>query len=112
MDITSVEETVASDSSTLNTYPKEPQQKDIPCKVSQTSKDTVEDEALHEPIKSNPVIFCSPDIQVKAGDRVAVRKCYSDGTVYETFTGFLAETGRPNRFVTHQEFELKMDGDA
>ena len=112
MDITSVVETEAADSSTLNEYPDEPQQKDIPCKISLQGKDGVEEDSLHESVKTNPVIFCSTDIQVKAGDRITVRKCHADGTLYETFQGLLAETGKPNKFATHQEFELQMVGDA
>jgi len=112
MDIASGVETVASDGSTLNKYPDVPQQRDIPCKVSQSAKDVVEGDVVHEPVKLNPTIFCSTDIQVKAGDRITIRKCHPDGTVYDTFEGLLAETGRPNKFATHQEFELKMDGDA
>lgn len=112
MDVTSAEEEEADDSSTLNVYPKEPQQKDIPCKVALPQKDKVDPDSLHEAIELNPVIFCDPAVQIKAGDRITIRKCFADGTVYETFEGLLAETGKPNVFTTHQEFELQVKGDA
>lgn len=112
MDITSTVESVDEDGATVNGYPQEPQQKDVPCKVSLPSKDKVSDSETFEAVSLNPIIFCSPRIKVRAGDRIAVRKCHPDGTVYESFRGLLAETGKPNVFVTHQEFELKLEGDA
>ena len=112
MDIYSTVEFEDADGATQNGYPEVPQQTDVPCRISLSTKDTVEKVGPYETVKLNPTIFCGPDVMVSAGDRVVVRRCYSDGTVYSTYEGLLALTGRPNAWETHKEFELLMEGDA
>ena len=115
MDILSTEEVEAEDGTTNNIYPKEPQQKNIPCRISLTSKDTpspVNESVQNARVESNPIIHCSKDVQVKARDRITVRRKDGEGKVYETYTGLLAETGRPNKWMTHQEISIVIAGDA
>ena len=112
MDITSAEEAEDADGATTNEYPAVPQQVDVPCRISLSSKDQPSQASPAERVSMKPVIFCTTAVKVKAGDRVTVRRCHADGTVYETYEGLLAETGWPNKWETHQEFVLDMAGDV
>lgn len=111
MDITTTEE--ISDVADDAVYPEEPQQVDVPCRISMPNLDKVENaNELREPVELRPRIFCSPSIQVRPGDRITVRRCHSDGEVYATFTGLASTAGKANVWENHQEFELVMEGDA
>jgi hypothetical protein len=113
MDITSVQETEDEDGATVNGYPNEPQQKNIPCRISFPNKDTPkEKDELYNKVKINPIIFCDPEVDVKAGDKIVVRRLDELGNVYATYEGMLAISGKSNKYETHQEFQLNMDGDA
>lgn len=112
MDIYSTVESEDEDGAFSNVHPAQPQQKDVPCRISFSSKDTADMESPYEKVKLNPTIFCGRDVNVSAGDKVVVRRCHSDGTVYATYEGVLALTGKPNTWETHKEFELTMEGDA
>lgn len=113
MDITSTMETEDEDGATVNSYPTTPQQKDIPCRISFGNKDTPKKLGeTHNKVEITPTIFCKLDAIVKAGDKVIVRRCYNDGTVYETYSGTLSISGKPNKYETHQVFELLIEDDA
>ena len=113
MDITPVVEDMDDDGATVNGYPQTPQQKDVHCRISFSSQDTPKGkEELYNKVKMNPVIFCSVDVNVKPGDKIVVRRLRSDGLVYESYSGMLAISGRPNKYETHQQFELSMEGEA
>ena len=113
MDIYSTEETTDVDGATINDYPETPQQKDVPCRISFSSKDTpIQRGELYNNVKINPIIFCEPTIPVKAGDKIVVRRIDSDGKVFETYDGMISIGGRANKYETHQEFELSIEGDA
>lgn len=113
MDITSVEETSDEDGATVNAYPNTPQQVDVHCRISLSSKDAPkEKEELYNKVEMHPIIFCSPSVFVRPGDKIVVRRLDSEGTVYETYEGMLAISGKPNKYETHQEFALSMRGDA
>lgn len=113
MDITTTETEVGPSGDDVQVYPPEPQQVDIACRISLSSKDKAKsDNESFEPISLNPIIFCAPDVPIVAGDRITVRRCRSDGTVYETFKGLAVISGRPNTWDNHQEVELDISGDA
>lgn len=113
MDITSVEESADEDGATINAYPDIPQQKDVPCRISLSSKDApIGPEELYNKVEIHPIIFCGPTVDVKAGDKIVVRRLDSDGNVYETYEGMLSISGRANKYETHQEFMLSMRGEA
>jgi hypothetical protein len=112
MDITTTEED-ASGIGDNAVYPEVPQQTDVPCRISFSSKDTAKsNNELREPISLNPTIFCAPDVNIIAGDKITVRRCHADGTVYETFKGCAVISGKPNKWDNHQEVELDISGDA
>ena len=112
MDITTAVESSFGDA-TVNTYPSEPQQIDVPCRISFSGGDRARDNnSEREGINLTPKIFCAPNVQVLAGDRLIVHRCYSNGVVYETFQGIAVLTGRPNQWESHQEIALDMSGDA
>lgn len=113
MDITSVVEGTDDDGATVNNYPSTPQQTDVPCRISLSSKDAPkETEDLYNKVSNNPIVFCEPTVDVKAGDKVIVRRLDDEGNVYETYEGMLTISGRANKYETHQEFILSMKGDA
>ena len=113
MDITSVQEGTDEDGATVNDYPNTPQQQDVPCRISLSSKDAPKEPGdLYNKVETYPVIFCSPTVAVKGGDKIVVRRLDDEGNVYETFEGMLAISGRSNKYETHQEFVLSMKGEA
>ena len=113
MDITSVRQGEDEDGATVNSYPTQPQQVDIPCRISLSSKDAPkEKEELYNKVETYPIIFCSPSVDVNAGDKITVRRLDSEGKVYETYEGMLSISGKPNKYETHQEFVLSMKGEA
>ena len=86
---------------------------DVPCRLSLTSsrdnpKTGTEEQKI---VDYTPRIFCDPGLDVPAGSKVVVRRCYSDGTVYETYEGLIPLSGRANKYETHQEFEVNLAGD-
>lgn len=113
MDITSIVNDEDEDGATVTGYPTTPQQIDVPCRISLSAMDSPKEKTeLYNTVKTKPVIFCRPDVNIKAGDKITVRRLKPDGTVYETYSGMLAISGRPNKYETHQQFELTMEGDA
>lgn len=113
MDITSVEEATDEDGATVNGYPSTPQQVDVPCRISFSGKDAPkEPDQLYNKVEIQPVIFCNPMVNVKAGDKIVVRRLDDEGNVYETYEGMLAISGKSNKYETHQEFALSMKGEA
>lgn len=113
MDITSIEETTDEDGATVSAYASTPQQVDVPCRISLSSKDAPRQPTeLYNKVEIYPIVFCSPSVSVKPGDNVVVRRLDSDGNVYETYEGMLSISGKSNKYETHQEFILSMKGDA
>lgn len=99
---------------TLNTMEPEPVEQGIPCRISfGTGKDEpVSGNALYEQQQWKPTVFCGPGAGVRAGDKVVVTRCHSDGTVYKTFTGYAAVAGGASQWENHMEFLLDITGDA
>ena len=112
MDVTSMESSTDSDGATTNAYPETPQQVNIPCRISLSSKDSPLQSSPYEKVELNPVIFCALGVQIQPGDKITVRRKHENGTTYDTYEGLVSISGRPNRWSTHQEFELDMKGDA
>lgn len=112
MDIYPTVESEDEDGAFQNKHSEVPQETNVPCRISLSNKDTSDNSSPYEKIQFNPIIFCGIDVNVSAGDKVVVRRCHSDGTVYATYEGLLALTGQPNTWETHKEFELTMEGDA
>lgn len=113
MDITSVTEDTDEDGATVNDYPSTPQQQNIPCRISLSSKDAPKEPGeLYSKVETYPIIFCNPSVTVKAGDKIVVRRLDDKGNVYETYEGMLSISGRANRYETHQEFILSLKDEA
>lgn len=94
-------------------YGEEPDVTEVPCRISFGSTSTPEaSPEQREQVSLHPTIFCAPDVEVRAGDRVVVRRQHSDGTVYATYTGFAVLAGFPSAYDNHREFQLNMEGDA
>jgi hypothetical protein len=94
-------------------YPKQPQQTDIPCRVSFGNRDAPRDaNTRYETQEQTATVFCDPDVPVIAGDRIALRRRFADGQVYDSFEGLVPTAGRANRYETHQEFDLELRGYA
>jgi len=112
MDITTTQEVTQGDA-TNNVYPATPQQVDVHCRISFPNKDqrNMQDKE-REKVELKPVIFCDTSIAVSPGDKIAVRRCKKDGTVYATLAGLAVKSAKPNKWVNHQEFELDVSGDA
>jgi len=112
MDITTTQE-VAQGDATNNVYPATPQQTDVHCRISFPRKDTRDiANKEREKVELKPVIFCDPNVSVKPGDKIAIRRCKKDGTVYATLSGLAVKAAKPNVWVNHREFELDVSGDA
>jgi hypothetical protein len=110
MDITTVIENTAGNTND-NIYPNEPQETDVPCRISMPNKDApVNNNSDYETIEFQPVIFCDPTIEIPAGSKITVYRRYADGTVFETYEGLKSVSGRANIYETHQEFQLDMLG--
>lgn len=111
MDVTAAEKVSDLNGDNI-TYSDTPQQVDIPCLLSFNTADKPVEGGLYEPISITPSIFCSSSVDIKAGDRVTVRKCHADGTVFATYTGTVSTTGMPNTWTNHKEVIIDMKGDA
>lgn len=110
MDITSTEK-VKNGNTVANVYPQEPQQVGIPCRISFPGYDTISKKTdPYDPISLKPKIFCNPDVEIKAGDRISIRRKYPDGTIYASFDGLVSISGYPKRYSSHLEFEIDMEG--
>lgn len=111
MDITSTEETTDEDGATVNGYPSKPQQVDVPCRISLSGKDTpLEPGEMINKVETNPLVFCSTNVQIKTGDKIVVRRLTTDGVVYDTYRG--AISAKPAKFETHQQVEIRLEVEA
>lgn len=76
--------------------------KDLPCKISWSSKYTTSDSAkeiMYQRIR----LILSPDIEVKAGSRILVTR----GGVTTAYKN----SGAPSRYFNHQEIALELEDD-
>jgi len=113
MDITSVVEDTDEDGAAVTTYPTVPQQTDVPCRISFSQKDGVEKaNDTNEVVSLKATLHCGVDVNIRAGDKIVVRRYHADGTSFDTFEGLIPLAGRPNKWRSHQEVELTLEGDA
>lgn len=113
MDVYSVQESTDEDGATVTGYPTTPQQQDVPCRISLSSKDAPkEKEDLYNKVELYPVVFCGLSVSVKAGDKLVIRRLDDDGNVYETYEGMLSISAKPNKYETHQEFMIGLKTEA
>jgi hypothetical protein len=84
----------------------------VACRVSFGSQADLQSTADLELKQVNPTVFCGKDVDIKAGDSVIVRRLNSDGSVYQTFEGFVSTAGMANKYETHQQFVLELKADA
>lgn len=110
MDITT-SEVVIRGNATTNVYPATPQITNVPCRISYPDMDTPRvDNETHSEIKLNPIVICDLNVQLKARDRIALRRKDASGNVIETLKGTVT-AGLPNVYQSHKEFELELVGD-
>lgn len=110
MDITT-SEIVTRGNATTNVYPATPQVVNVPCRISYPDMDTPKvDNETHSEIKLNPIVICDLNVQLKARDRIALRRKDASGNVIETLKGTVT-AGLPNVYQSHIEFELELVGD-
>lgn len=82
----------------------------VPCRLSFSSDDTGTDsEVDRNPVKFNPKLFCAPDVDLKAGDYVVVRRYTDNGSVARTYEGTIALS---SWYTTHQEAFMRIDEGA
>ena len=87
-----------------------PKYTDIKCRLSFSSSDSASDsEVDRNPIRFNAKIICAPNIDLKAGDYVVVRRYSDSGVVMKTYQGQIAQ---PSWYTTHQEAYLNIDEGA
>lgn len=98
---------------TQSIYPDEPTFIISECMLSLSNRNKANDTAFSvgeedfEFQEVIPKLFCDPNIEILAGDRLKVFRKDSVGNVYAIYTLHPAEMGRPNQWVTHQEIECR-----
>ena len=98
------------DNTTDISYEPTPLYTDIKCRLSFSSDDTGSDsEVDRNPVKFNPKLFCEPQVDLKAGDYVVVRRYADNGSVIKTYQGQVA---LPSWYSTHQEAFVQIDEGA
>ena len=78
----------------------------IPCAFSQSSRNSKNTKRTESEnvIKYNPKIFCDPELNILAGDRIEI--------VFNTRKIGEFTTSEPYFYSTHQEITLELLGDA
>lgn len=110
MDIRRYQDVENEDGTTDTVMPLEPIYANVPCRVSFSSEDSPQDyEVDRVPIRVAPKIFCGPNIQIKAGDFVTVRRLNDIGEIIATYTGKL---GLPSVYITHKEALFSIEESA
>lgn len=110
MDIYRTSRAENDDNTTNISYEPEPLYTDVPCRLSFSSDDTGTDSEIDRtPVRFNPRLFCKPEVDIQAGDYVAVRRYADNGSVMITYEGLVA---RPSKYTTHQETFMRIDEGA
>ena len=110
MDIFRTNAELNSDDTTEISYAPKPLYESVKCRISFSSDDSGADsEVDRNPVRFNPKLFCSPEVDLRAGDYVVVRRYADDGSVAATYEGVIA---LPSRYSTHQEALLRIDEGA
>ena len=91
-------------------YQPDPLYTDVKCRISMSSDDTGTDSEVDEhPVRFNPKLFFGPDVDIKAGDYVVVRRLDDTGAVKQTYEGVVS---KPSWYTSHQEVFLRVDEEA
>lgn len=99
-----------SDESTDVFYQPDPLYVDVKCRISFDSDDTGSDSEVDmNPIRYNPKLFLSPDVDIQAGDYVEVRRYDSKNRVAKVYKGVVSN---PSWYSSHQEVFLRVDEGA
>lgn len=110
MDIYRTAKETNEDSTIDVSYEPTPLYSDVACRLSFNSDDTGSDsEVDRNPVKLSPKLFCKPDVDLKAGDYVVVRRYANNGSVAKTYEGTVA---LPSWYSTHQEAFMRIDEGA
>lgn len=110
MDIYRTEKTSKDDDTVDISYQPAPLYSDIKCRLSFTSDDTGADsEVDRNPVRFNLKLFCSSDVDLRAGDYVAIRRYSDKGSLLSVHQGQVA---MPSRYSTHQEAFVRIDEGA
>lgn len=99
-----------SDESVDVFYQPSPIYVDVKCRISFDSDDTGSDSEVDlHPVRNNPKLFMSPDVDIRAGDYVEVRRYDSNNRVMKTYKGMVSN---PSWYSSHQEVFLRIDEGA
>ncbi len=111
MDIYRRHEVVNADGTTDIIIDTDPSLQNIPCRLSFSgAKDRADDVSVDANlIELNPTIHCSPDIEIKSGDRCKVYRCDDDGAVIRIYTGNLGDS---RWYSNHQEVAIHIDKES
>lgn len=110
MDIYRTEESTNEDNTNNIEYCPRPTFTNIPCRISFSSDDRGTDsEVDHNPVTYSPKLFCKPNIDLRAGDYVVVKRYTDKGVLARTYEGTLSE---PSWYTTHQEAFIDIDKGA
>lgn len=81
----------------------------ISCKFSFSEKDNPGDKAeVYMPVLKQVVLFCSLDYDIKPGDLVSGKRKDPESGIEQLVEGLC---GLPNRFDTHQEIPIQIEGE-
>ena len=110
MDVYRTTENTNDDTSNNIAYNPKPLYTDISCRISFSSDDTGTDsEVDRNPVVYNPKLFCRPEIDLRAGDYVIVKRLTDKGVVARTYEGVISE---PSWYTTHQEAFMRINRGA
>jgi hypothetical protein len=105
MDVFRLVDEKSKSGATNRVIPKEPQQKDVPCRISFAGSDPALDEG-NPAFKAERVgirIFCGTEVDLRAGDTVHLHRPINNRGII-TYRG---KVGRPDFYDTHQEAEFE-----
>jgi hypothetical protein len=110
MDLYRQTERVNADLTTTMVFSANPLYSNVMCHLSFGGLDNPGDsEVDNNPIKMTPKLFCPAGADIKAGDKVVVRRYKDDGSVMATYQGLL---GLPLGYPTHMEVLFSIKGSA
>ena len=84
-------------------------EKNVPCRISTDSVDVPTGELVQR-LNSRFKVFCSPCVDVKAGDRVVVQRFDGGPEVLWEYDGEIVEAGAVNAYSTHKMFIIQLYG--
>lgn len=109
-DVYRTEKDLNPDQTTDIFYMQEPKYSNVPGRISFVSDDRGSDTAVDAtPIQYDPKLFCAPDVDIKAGDYIVLRRLDDQGNVTHTYKGRAA---KPSWYTTHQEVFIRVNEEA